>query len=589
MNTRTNWVLLLAAIGLGAYVYLVDRRAGVAVRGGSGTTAMYVAVEPGSVTAVELIRSNSVMRVVMEDGIWRMTSPVGYPAQSASVQRFLDRLAVLVPTGYVTAAEVAAQPEAMKAFGLEPPLATVSLTTQTGPVILRLGGASPQPGRFYFQRVGSEGVFTADATFLESLPGSANEWRDRTLLDLGGRAFDRITLAGRGRTIFDAVRDGPGRWRLRQPLSARADGERLEALVSELQTVQVTGFESDALVIDRAAYGLQPPELELTLGNGTNDVARLQVGAWDTNHAGDRFVRRLTHTNLVRVAASELTLLEQPLDQFRDPRLLGPMEGVTRLELQGTNGFVVELEGTNWMVISPKRFRADNPTVEFLVSQLGTLEIVNFVNDVVPSLAPYGLEMPSREFVAYRGTNVMAHLQVGAPANAERTLLYARRLDEPGVYAISRTVLFNLESAGQLRSWHFNSEQVTAATVMHRGKQRVFGREGGGWKVTEGEAGGLIADAMDEVLYRLGQWNSMRYAVLDEAALLRDGRFGAVDHELRLTFAEGTAVRRLRMRFGSSLGLSRIVLANFDEDPVGLRLEIPEQLYEGLVQYLGLP
>ncbi len=589
MNTRTNWILLLAAIGLGAYVYLVDRRAGVTVRGGSGTTAKYMPVESGSVMAVELIRSNSVMRVALEDGVWRMTLPVEYPAQSASVQRFLDRIGKLLPTGYVTAAEVAAQPEAMKAFGLEPPVATVSLTTQTGPVILRLGGASPQPGRFYFQRVGSEGVFTADTTFLEALPASANEWRDRTLLDLGGGSFDRITLGGRGRTIFDAVRDGPGRWRLRQPVSARADGERLEAMVSALQTVQVTGFESDAPVIDRAAYGLQPPELELTLGKGTNDVARLQVGAWDTNHAGDRFVRRLSHTNLVRVPAAELSMLEQPLDQFRDPRLLGSMEGVTRLELRGTNGFVVEREGTNWTVISPKRFRADNPTVDFLVSQLGTLEIVSFVNDVVPSLAPYGLEVPSREFVAYRGTNVMAHLQVGAPANPERTLLYARRLDEPGVYAISRTVLFNLESAGQLRSWQFGPEQVTGVTVLRQGKRRVLGRQGTGWKVTEGGTDELIADAVEETLYRLGQWNSMRYAVLDEAALLRDGRFGSVDHELVLTFGEGSAMRGLRMRFGSSLGLSRIVLANFDEEPMGLRLEIPEPLYEGLVRYLGMP
>jgi hypothetical protein len=117
----------------------------------------------------------------------------------------------------------------------------------------------------------------------------------------------------------------------------------------------------------------------------------------------------------------------------------------------------------------------------------------------------------------------------------------------------------------------------------------VLGRQGSGWKVSEGDAGEVIADAVEETLYRLGQWNSMRYAVLDEAALLRDGRFGGVDHELVLGFGEGAVMRRLRMRFGSSLGLSRIVLANFDDDPMGLRLEIPEPLYEGLVRYLGLP
>jgi hypothetical protein len=589
MNTRTNWLMLLAAVGLGAYVFLVDRKAGMSVRSGSGETTMYAPVEVASVTAVDVARSNLVMRAEVEEGVWRMTLPLVYPAQSASIQRFLDQISRLLPTGYVTASEVGAQPEGLKAFGLEPPMATVGLTTLTVPVTLRLGGPSPQPGRFYFQRVGTDGVFTADASILGVLPESANDWRDRTLLDLGGRAFDRITLAGRGRTVFDAVRDVGGRWRLRQPVSARADGERLEALVATLQTVQATGFVSDALVIDRAAYGLQPPELELAVGAGTNDIVRIQVGSWDTNHPGQRFVRRLSHTNLVRVASSDLAILDQPLDQFRDLLLLGLLEGVTRLELRGTNGFEVERAGTNWMVTTPTAFPADNATVDFLISHLGTLEIVSFVNDVVPSLEPYGLVTPTREFLAWRGTNVLAHLQVGGPANPERTLLYARRLDEAGVYAISRTVLFNLETAAQLRSWRFDPKQVVTIRVEHEGRNRVLTREGAGWKVTEGEVGELIPDAVEESLYRLGEWNSMRYAVADEAALLRDGRFGAVRHEVVLTLNEVAPMTRLRLRFGASLGLSRIVLANFDDEPAGLRLELPEALYEGLVRYLGLP
>ena len=116
-----------------------------------------------------------------------------------------------------------------------------------------------------------------------------------------------------------------------------------------------------------------------------------------------------------------------------------------------------------------------------------------------------------------------------------------------------------------------------------------WAREATGWKVVSGVAPGAVPDAVEEALHRLGQWDSMRYVVTDEVAVARSARLGEVDHEVRLGLKDGASVRTIRLRFGAVVGASRIVLAWFDDDPLALRLEMPEALHQALVQFIGLP
>ena len=282
--------------------------------------------------------------------------------------------------------------------------------------------------------------------------------------------------------VFEAVKEPSGRWQLRQPLSARADAERLEGLVAQLQNVRVEGFVTDAPVVDRLALGLQPPAAELAIGRGTNELARLEIGGVRTNSPLLRYVRCLAHTNVVLVEAAALELLGRPFSEFREPRLVGPLEGVTHIERRGPGGFIAELSGTNWWVTAPRRFPADTATIGLFLGQIFELEIAQFVNDVVSDLAPYGLVTPSREFVLGHGTEPLVKVQLGGPANPTGTLLYARRLDEPGVYAVPRTVLVNLESAGQLRDWRFPSTNVVAVDIVQQGRVGRLVRGPAGWQ-----------------------------------------------------------------------------------------------------------
>jgi hypothetical protein len=589
MNHRSNIALFLAAIALSAYVFVVDRHGGHTVTNRRGDSAVFPSLEVSLVSSVELIRSNSIIRVERTNTAWAMRLPVAYPAQGISVDRLLDHLARLVPAGFVGAREVASQPDGLRAFGLEPPGATLTLSGKGQPTILRVGAKSPVAGRVYVQLVGTDGVFVVDDALLGLLPASPDDWRDRGLIDLAGRRYDRISLAAAGRTVFEAVKDPAGRWQLRQTLSARADGERLEALVGQLEQVRVAGFVSDAPVVDRASLGLQPPAYEFAVGLGTNELVRLEVGGAPTNAPRLRHVRRLSHTNVVLVSAESLSGLEHPLQDFRDPRLVGPLDGVTRIERPGNAGFVAETIGTNWWVTSPLRFPASPAMVQLFLEQIESLEIEQFVTDVVADPKAYGLDRPAREFILGHGTNALVHVQLGGPASPNGALLFARRTDEPGVYAVPRTILINLESAGQLRDWHFAGTNVTAVDIVQQGRLRRLARSPAGWQATAGSTAGIIPDAIDETLYRLGQWDSARYAVTDEPAMVKAGHFGETAHEITLTLAGNPSIRSLRLRFGASLGANRLVLAYFDNDPTPLRLEMPEELHGSVARDFAAP
>ena len=125
---------------------------------------------------------------------------------------------------------------------------------------------------------------------------------------------------------------------------------------------------------------------------------------------------------------------------------------------------------------------------------------------------------------------------------------------------------------------------------MNSGKKRVYAREGGVWKIAEGSPfAEFVSDAMEELLFRISSWDSMRYAVTDEAALLKVGRFPEVAHEMEIQLSGQAGLQTMRLKFGGTIAGNRYVLARFDEDPTGLRLEMPGELYVQLIRFLGLP
>ncbi|MFZ9855054.1 MAG: DUF4340 domain-containing protein [Limisphaerales bacterium] len=589
MNTRSTWILVLLALALGGYTYLTERPAGL-----PGAVAVrFTTFDPSQVQGIELLRSNGIVRVDRAGSGWRMSLPVVYGAQKTAVEGFLKSLSELQPRRMISASELSARggTNSLKAFGFDAEPLTVKLEMASGsPLLYQIGGPTPLGAQFYFKQVGADGVFTGDDAFLGNLPPTPDHWRDRSLFDLRGQSFDRLEI--RGPTAFTAVRESTnGSWRLVKPLAARADSERIEALINALQVTPVAAFVSDSPLVDLAAYGFQPPESEFVLGRGTNDLVHLQFGRVPTNSPEHVLVRRMATTNVVLAPVQAGMLLRLPLPNFRDRSLAPRLEGVSEVRFRSDGGWVrIERQGTNWTVVEPRRFAADPALMDQLLRQLGGMTIVEFPNDVPADLGRYGLQRPERGFVVLAGTNELARLDFGSQVGTDDKV-YVRRADEPSIYATRLGELLRLpEVADQIRLMRFDPTNVVEIAIEQKGRKRVLTRGSNGrWTASSGSPAAFLDETVNETLFRLGRVESTRYRTPEDEQL---GllKFKEVDHSVDLKFRPGSGPVSLRFQFGGKNPANNMfALVRFDTDSDPLLIEFPVALYEDVYRDLSAP
>ena len=579
-------MLVLLAVLLGGWLAVTERRDEVRVAGADGTVR-FRRLDPREVISVEILRSNVAIRLERTNSAWFLRAPIHYPVQPTGVERLLEVLGNLVPRSHLSGAEVTAQRGALAAFGLEKP-DVLTLRTRDGMNILRLGSRTPLGSQVYFQQVGQDGVFTADAALLEALPASPEEWRDRRLFDADALAFDRLEVLGE--TEFEAALTTNGTWSLIRPLVARANDDQIRRLLTDAADARVNAFVSDTLTVSAEEYGLTKPTAQMVLKRGTNEVLRLQFGRDSTNAPGEIAVRRSDFGNVVRITNAILESLKRPLAAYRDRRLMPSIAGLQRLEVRaGGEPFTLEKQGTNWWITAPRRFPADGPWVRETFQRVMRLRIEDYLDDLGTDPARYGLAQPTREYGFFLGASnaaptLLTRLSLGIPLGDGRRLA-VRRSDEPGIYGIAAGDLQTLPvSASQFRDWNLNPSNIVQIEIRQQGRTRLLRRTPlGRWDGVAAVQGLLADPAIDEGLYRIGQAPIGRFPVPNEAAL-KQFAFDQLDHAVILTHKEGGSFRTLHLRFGGRNAVNQFIWAAFDSGEPAILTQFPIQLYQ---DYIG--
>jgi hypothetical protein len=539
MNSKTTSIWFVIAAALLAFIFVFEHYLRPVV---TGPAALLPNLRPAAVTSVQVFPGALEISVNRTNGGWVLARPVPYPAQTAAIEALLDALQKLAPAR-ISAAELREQKNSEADFGFEKPQATLVIAAGDQGWQLKVGGRTAPGDQVYLRVVGVDGVFVADAGWLNLIPRAGDEWRDTALVDAGQNDFDWIVLTNNARVI-ELRRDPTNHlWRMLRPLQARADTDHITDALQRLKAASVTRFITDDPNADLAAFGLQPADLDLWLGRGTNLVAAVHLGKSPTNDATQVYAKREGWNTVVMAAREPLAPWRGAANDFRDSRLFELTAPVAEIEVRGTNHFILRKQGSNDWQIAGEKFPADADNVQLFIKTLASLRIADFVREAVTKtdLTNYGVARPQREIILRskaEDTNaVVAELDFGAVQTNDNEV-FVQCAGEDAIYAVTVRDVTRLQEEGwefrDRRIWDFKVDDVAQITIHQDGNTRRIVHNGPGkWSLVIGSQGlieGKYIEQTAQMFHDLAAdaWVARNYAEPD--------KLGFGTNNLQITF-----------------------------------------------------
>jgi hypothetical protein len=599
MNSKTTGIWFVIAAALFAFIFVFEHYLRPVV---ASPAPLLPNLRPADVVSVQVFPSGALeISADRTTGGWFLTKPVSYPAQSAAIEALLDALQKLAPAK-ISATELREHTNSEAEFGFENPQATLVITAGGQGQIWQLkAGNRTAPGdQVYLRVVGTDGAFVADASWLNLVPHAVDEWRDTALVNAEQNGFEWIVLTNSAKVI-ELRRDPTNRfWRMIRPLQARADTDHISDALQRLATTRVTQFITDDAKADPAAFGLQPADLDLWLGRGTNLMSTVHVGKSPTNDATQVYAKREDWNTIVTNWSTVVTTAREPLapwrgavNDFRDSRLFELTAPVTEIEVRGQNNFILRSQGSNDWKIAGEKFSADTDNVQLFIKTLAGLRIAEFVKDAVtaPDLPGYGLAAPRREIILRSkagDTNaVIAQLSFGATQTNE---VFVRCAGEDFIYAVTAQDFNRLpESDWEFRDrhiWDFKADDVAQITIHQGGRIRQIIHNGPGkWSLAAGSQGLIEGKYIEQTVQQFRQLAALAWFARN---FTEPEKYGFGTNNLQISF-ELKSGEKDTVDFGGEFAQHQTSLAAVTLDGERWAFVFPPVPYQLVLSYLTIP
>ncbi len=512
MKSRTTFIWFLIAVVLAGFIWFSQKYLQHApapqstlLSGLRTADVTFIQISPAGTHEINVVRTNQG---------WLITAPISYPAQSAAIESLLSALEKLMPSVVISAGEMAGHKNADSEFGFEDPQFNVDISAGDQSWHLKVGNKTALGDGVYVRLVGENGAFITDPAWVQLLPREAGNWRNTALVDVSSDV-DWIVITNGAKAIEFRCNPTNHLWRMVRPLQARADPSRVAVALQQLRSATVSKFVNDDPKADLTTYGLQPPALDVWLGQGTNYLAALHVGKELPDDPASVYAQRHGWNSVMATAAEPLAPWRSAVNDWRDRRLIDLSASVAEIDVTGDNGYVLQQQhgATNW-VVAGEKYPADLETIQHFVRLLVNLRVSDFVKDVVTGtdLQDFGLVTNTHQIIlrgAVGDTNApLCQLIFGGTNTADH--IFVKRGDEDFVYALSLDDYRQLPENGwefrDRRIWSFSETNVENITLHQTGRTMEMIRLGpNSWTLAAGSQG-LIKDTLgiDEAVHRLG-------------------------------------------------------------------------------------
>lgn len=448
MQGRTTFFLLVLVILLGAFVAVTEWGAGREGELQRPRPARLLDLEPEHVDFWSFYRDGLYCECVREQGQWLLRKPVQARANAVKINHMLGVMTALPRQEIVTAAQRDSRALSLSDYGLLKPAARMALGAAARRHTLNIGVESPMQDAVYVQLDGADAVIATATNLLDVMPRAADDLRDPRLVPGSPANVKGLELKSRGRPLVRIVREGP-EWIIHKPITARADWERISALLDRIFALEAQRFVADRLA-DPDAFGLGDDEALLLIHLWQDEESNGQTLCFGDRAGGpDDPILAVSRGEgtVMTVRRDTVEALNVTLESVRDARLYfmnAEKIGWIQIEDDERRLRLWKQDAAGWLIMAPVQCKADNRAVGDLVNRLNALRIEAFLN--ATNLAALGLDPPAR-VVRVAETPPSAEEQNGVAAGGRalalsrtqpgREFLYAKFEDEDQVCQIS--------------------------------------------------------------------------------------------------------------------------------------------------------
>ncbi|MGD9903813.1 MAG: DUF4340 domain-containing protein [Vicinamibacterales bacterium] len=321
MRVWSTLALVVAAAGLGAYIYFVESE-----RPETEAKAKVFAVDADALEEISITAKGETTVLRKTDGSWTMVEPIATDVDQNEVSALVSGLANLEENR-----EVDPNAASLAEFGLAEPKADITFKAAGGITgRVRLGDQTPTAGDMYAVKDDGSRVFLV-ATYTENtLARGSFDLRDKRVLRFARDQADGLEITNATGTIVMARNDSA--WRLTSPSNARGDYGVIEGLLTKLSTTTMSAIVAPE-VKDPVAFGFEKPVATVVVKAGSS-AATLVLG---TTVAGKTFARDLSRAMVFSVDESMTTDMIRGAGEYRRKEIFDA-RGFTAREIVLTRG-----------------------------------------------------------------------------------------------------------------------------------------------------------------------------------------------------------------------------------------------------------
>lgn len=425
-TSSTTWILLAAVLVAGAYIGLVEQKAG-SLEQRRQNARRAVRFDPARITSVRLVTDTMQAMLEREGNVWHLSAPVAARADGGEVRRILEALETLEQADIITGREQSQQGLSPADFGLDHPRLRITLGDGSRVWSLWAGKETPLRTHLFLQLEGMRNVFIVSTNLLSALPASMNALRDRRLFLGLPSNVARVDIKRPDGLLQLARLDGGG-WRIQKPVGGRAAYAAVQELLDAIFAARAATFETDSAAAS-ALYGLDEPAAQVTLVGGKPHVEQtLRIGRAVDGQPGRYYAMRAGSESIVTLEGPAVQALARPAEELRDRRVMAlPAYEVGHIKIEeGERGIVLQREGDEtWSLREPRQAPASAARVRALLAEWTGLRIESFINHPGVNLAAWGLAPPART-VTFSRQPPAEGVPSAAPADDQVTIQLAQ-------------------------------------------------------------------------------------------------------------------------------------------------------------------